>query len=601
MEEEAARDLHTYTEAVLAGFSDTYACFEKHGVELLESEEFEKLTHSGMSRLLLRPTSVYGKLIQAMTHPVFLQDATAIDTLITKLWQAGTWRTKLVSAERLQLWRGDIPIFYTYAWSRDVHSACGRVIPNLLIKAGAEQARDLVKQIGESDSSRHQWIIKKSLSLHSTASSEGEADSELLARLECAAEGGTPIATGLAIAEYIASKCIVEGSLLSWVDLRPSDSESFQDAPTQRLMLAPIDCSVYRGSSGLLLLFEYAHQLSDDASLGTIANALAHTLFSGDSLASSMPLPMGVFTGAAGCLYALLHSGHRLESGVVQEAACALFNTIEEAIPADRYLDYARGAAGATIVLLAAYRKLNDERALDIAVQCGEHLLRSAIPVNGGIGWNVGNSQCLAGIAHGNSGFIIALLKLWNVTGQERFLSAAIDATRYEDSLFDGNRKTWPDLRDWRQTDGSGSRYPAAQAGWCTGPCGIGLARLEMWRATGDSQALAFMKKAIDASRVTVLDGPDSLCHGTLGNLELELNVRRCLPDLVGEVDVNLDRIHRRISSGTLRLEHGRETIGLLLGLGGCSYGLLRASAQVPSVLMLADPLGRGDPAESLR
>jgi len=103
------------------------------------------------------------------------------------------------------------------------------------------------------------------------------------------------------------------------------------------------------------------------------------------------------------------------------------------------------------------------------------------------------------------------------------------------------------------------------------------------------------------AARSTLAEGfgfNHSLCHGDLGNLELVREASRVLED------EDLKTKAERIASGVLtQIEQEgprcgasihTEIPGLLTGLAGIGYGLLRAvyPDRVPSVLLLELPAG---------
>jgi lantibiotic modifying enzyme len=89
-----------------------------------------------------------------------------------------------------------------------------------------------------------------------------------------------------------------------------------------------------------------------------------------------------------------------------------------------------------------------------------------------------------------------------------------------------------------------------------------------------------------------------SLCHGDLGNIELLLQASQMLNDPQWQAKVDyfaaaiLESIDR---DGWLSgIPSGVESPGLMTGLAGIGYGLLRLAdpARVPSVLTLAPPPG---------
>ena len=84
-----------------------------------------------------------------------------------------------------------------------------------------------------------------------------------------------------------------------------------------------------------------------------------------------------------------------------------------------------------------------------------------------------------------------------------------------------------------------------------------------------------------------------SLCHGALGNLELLIEASRQLgPEYrPGQYEDMCDQVISDIEEGQWRcgVPMGAETPGLLTGLAGIGYGLLRIwnADRVPSVLLM--------------
>jgi lantibiotic modifying enzyme len=128
---------------------------------------------------------------------------------------------------------------------------------------------------------------------------------------------------------------------------------------------------------------------------------------------------------------------------------------------------------------------------------------------------------------------------------------------------------------------------------WCHGAPGIGMARLASLAHLDDAEIRAEIDTALKTTLEKGFGGNHSLCHGDLGNLELLLQASLTLEDFPGQdridylATVILDSIDRH---GWLCGIHlGVETPGLMTGLAGIGYQLLRlaASDRVPSVLLL--------------
>jgi lantibiotic modifying enzyme len=190
----------------------------------------------------------------------------------------------------------------------------------------------------------------------------------------------------------------------------------------------------------------------------------------------------------------------------------------------------------------------------------------------------------LTGFAHGTAGIAWALAKLSTVTHEERFERVALEALTYERSLFNEEAGNWPDFRP-----NAPSPFRVA---WCHGAAGIGLSRLSQPDPFARSEVEAAVRTTVDSG----LGRNHSLCHGDLGNLDFLQTAAGFLHDqdldiLVARLANSLiDDIERRGPRSGLPLQV--ETPGLMTGLAGIGYGLLRLAdpEQVPCILLLSSP-----------
>ncbi len=162
----------------------------------------------------------------------------------------------------------------------------------------------------------------------------------------------------------------------------------------------------------------------------------------------------------------------------------------------------------------------------------------------------------------------------------------------YERSWFSRERDNWPDLRESRKS-GAGQSFFLA---WCHGAPGIGLGRIATLPFLDDPEMLSEIHAAVRATRAEGFGFNHSLCHGDLGNLELLREAGRALDDaeLREEAGRLAGRILAQIEAGGPRCGANADTeiLGLMVGLAGIGYGLLRAAwpERVPSVLLLETP-----------
>ncbi|MBV9711823.1 MAG: type 2 lantipeptide synthetase LanM, partial [Ktedonobacteraceae bacterium] len=251
--------------------------------------------------------------------------------------------------------------------------------------------------------------------------------------------------------------------------------------------------------------------------------------------------------------------------------------------------------------LCSLYEVAPSNAILTCAELCGDHLLACAQPMAKGIGWSIKEGEPpLAGFGHGAAGIALNLLRLFQLTKEQRFKQGALAAIEYERSLFSSEAQNWPDLRPEPASNAAGSGDRQKQkymVAWCHGAAGIGLARLGALHILDTLQ----IREEIDvALRTTLCEGfglNHSLCHGDMGNLDVLLIAARIpgKPEYQQAIErisaMLLDSIDRQ--GWVTGVPLGVETPGLMVGLAGIGYGLLRLAApkQVPSVLLGEAPV----------
>jgi lantibiotic modifying enzyme len=272
---------------------------------------------------------------------------------------------------------------------------------------------------------------------------------------------------------------------------------------------------------------------------------------------------------------------------------------IEAGIEHDTRFDVISGAAGALLALRSLYHYLPSARTLALLVRCGHHLLTHTRTLRAALACSapVDETSPLAGMSHGAAGMAWALCELARLTGEQRFRQAAVDAMTYERHLFDAKARNWPDLRVDPAVDtvprARGARFMSA---WCHGAPGVGLARLQILRHWATAEVRTEIDHALHTTRAEGFGHNHSLCHGDLGNVELlfQAGVQLKEPGLLVEVQHLASRIMASIATYGWRcgITQGVETPGLMTGLAGIGYGLLRLARPqcVPSVLTLDTP-----------
>jgi type 2 lantibiotic biosynthesis protein LanM len=577
--------LWEHGDAVLRGFRSMYQLLSRHREELL-SPQGPLSPFAGLPvRTLLRGTGVYAHLLHVAHHPDYLRSALDRDRLYDRLWLDAVGYPpfrRAVREEREDLTAGDVPLWGALSTGTDLlHARCGR-IEDFFATSGLELVRDRLRAMGDDDLERQSWLVEASIE---ATRALDERWSWPATSLPEAGPAGRErfLASARWIGDRLAGLAVEQGGIVTWfhLDLRPGG-----------WLLEPMPADLYDGLSGIALFLAHLGRLSGEERHELLARRALDTARQRHAASPTM-LP-GAFNGWGGLVYALTHLG-------VLWAEPALLDEAEElaiqgaGIEGDEAFDLIAGSAGAAAALLSLHRHRPTPAVLEAAVRCGERLLAGAVVDGRGTGWPPfeGASRLpITGFSHGTAGIAWALARLAHASGEERFREAARGALRYERSWFNPGRDNWPDLREsHRSGDAPGFLYA-----WCHGAPGIGLGRIGTLPYLDDSAMRDEIRAAARATLAEGFGGSQCLCHGDLGNLELVREAGRVLADeaLTTEADRLAARILARIESGGLRCGTSArtESLGLMTGLAGIGYGLLRAAwpERVPSVLLLEVP-----------
>jgi len=378
--------------------------------------------------------------------------------------------------------------------------------------------------------------------------------------------------------DKLVAQVVLAGDQAGWL--------GFSQAADGWLTLSPLGLDLYDGLPGVALFLAYLGKVTGDENYRALARATLRTIQQQLAISPNQVTGIGAFEGLSGLIYTFTHLGVLWSEPALlmqaQELAARLASLVEQ----DRSLDVMRGAAGCIATLFTLHQVIGDATALALAIRCGDHLLKHIQPQKIGAAWRTlpGVEVPLTGFAHGAAGIAWACGQLAEATHEARFQGAVQAALDYERSLFNEEVGNWPDLRKSDQMQ--------FMIAWCHGAAGIGLSRL--------SQPDAIARSEVEtAVRTTLADGlgrNHSLCHGDLGNLDFLQIAANFLPDHEVNTVVSqlagglLDDMERRGPRCGLPLE--AETPGLMTGLAGIGYGLLRLvdPEQIPCILLLAPP-----------
>lgn len=586
-------DLLDYTQALVEGFSAMYRLLLANRDELLAADGILARCADFEIRIIMRPTQRYSTLLYESFHPDMFRNALDRDRMFDRLWMGAAQRPleRLIPCEQAALWRGDVPMFTGRPNSRDAWSDTGEHFPDFCHEPGLDLARRQVMQLSDTDLPRQVWIIRASL----TALVMGKGQLSWSQDHEAEPQGS------ISRDQLLAAACAA-GDRLSQLALYGAQGEAAWLALSllheRTWALTPVSTDMYNGISGIALFLGYLGAISGEERYTMLAQAALQSL---RLQIEHSPPDFGViggFSGWGGIIYVLAHLGTLWQQPELFDEAERLAERVPALIERDKQYDIIAGAAGCICGLLNLYRVQPTARILEIAKQCGEHLLASAQTINGGLGWPHFDGPPLAGFSHGAAGIAVALVELAAHTGDERFQQAAQQALNYERSIFSPEVGNWPDLRARPESDTTQDNgQPHYMNAWCHGAPGVGMGRIHLLRYQDDPLIREEIAHALRSTRERGFRMNQSLCHGALGNLEvfqlaaLTLNDAQLWDELAQGAAIVLAGIQEQ--GWVCGVPLGVETPGLMMGIAGIGYGLLRLAEpqHVPSVLIMEPPI----------
>ncbi len=583
-----------YAEEIVEGFAAMYRLLVREREGLLSEGGPLSRFAADEVRVIVRDTHSYGLLLSESLHPDLLRDALDLERFFDRLWvgiEKHPYRERVIAAERADLLRGDVPFFFTRPDSRDLWGNSAEPVADFFDETGLSLVSRRMGRLDEGDLARQVWFVRASMTTLSVGLTAADWPSYDMREPCSPADAAALLDAACAVGDRLAAIALRGETGATWFGL---------DSVRERnLTLRALDHNLYEGLSGIALFLAHLGALTRREGYTELARAALATLRRQVERGRLTIKRLGAFDGWGGVVYALTHLSVLWCEPRLLEEAHEIVALLPPLIEQDDSFDIIGGSAGCIGGLRSLYLRAPSAQVLAAAELCGERLVAGAREMERGLGWitPAPAKKPPSGFSHGAAGIAWALLKLSALTGDGRFRAAALAGIKYERSLFSHEHGNWLDQRE----TGSflmrkGQAEPRSITAWCYGAPGIGLARLSTLAELDDDETRAEIEAAVRHTTAHGFGQNHSLCHGDLGNIELLSEYarvsgdRRCASEVARLTGVILESIGR---SGRLcGLPSGVESPGLMTGLAGIGYGLLRLAApeRVPSVLTLAPP-----------
>ncbi len=581
---------------IALGFGRMYQWLSAHRDALLAPDGPVARLARERVRFIARPSSVYDYVLRRSLRRHALRDGVArdieLELLARGLLPLSHELWPLLQMEKQALAQLDIPAFTLRGDATELTLGERSI---RLARSGLDVARSRLSSLSPEDLELQLSIIRAAFALRyfdvHAATSAGDAapaaagtacDAPPVSRAEI-------VDAAMEIAAEIGRKALVNGNgEITWITTEPISTAG-------HARLQTTGYGLYDGLAGIALFLAAVARCSGDPRMALLARrALAPVR---DRLRSAAPAyvdeyGIGGACGAASVTYALLRAGTFLgDDALIDDALHAARQLTPEAIERDASFDVLYGGAGAILALLALHRVRRSDALLELAHQCGRHLLGRRRPARTSEGityevWPTVGGRVQIGFAHGSAGMVAALLRLHAATGITEYLEAALDAVRYEDSLLRVARRQ-PSLSDTESNDPRAPREDVeVPTNWCRGMAGVVLARLACTAGSHTGELRASAERALADvvwSGGAAMPALDSACCGAAGYVELLLTAGLKWGDagLLAAAHGRASELVRRGRTARryrLSASPGAEVYdpSLYRGTAGIGYGLLR-------------------------
>ena len=585
-----------HVDDIVLGFRRMYEWLPAHRDLLLApAGPLDRLAREKV-RFIARPSSVYDHVLRRSMRSDAMRDGAArdieLELLARGLLPLSQELWPLLEEEERALELLDIPIF-TMRGDATRLTLGEHSVPVQNSGLGVATAR--FAALGPADLDRQLHIIRASFALRYFSEPATPHDRDEAAVHQGDARDATPlphgeiVASALEIAAELRRMALVDcRGDLTWITTEPISRSGHH-------RLQATGYGLYDGLAGIALFLAAAARCDGDPGLTDIARRALRPIrerLRSSSLAYADEHGIGGACGAASAIYALLRVGTLLDDGaVIDDALLAAHQITPAAIARDTHLDVLYGSAGAILALLALYRSRRSDQLLELAHECGKHLLAHRKPIRTPRGtthrvWLATGGRAHIGFAHGSAGIALALFRLHAATGITQYLVAALEAVRYEDSLLRIECGEQP-LACTMEVAQDAERSTIAQpASWCRGASGVGIARLACVAGSHATELRASAERALavvasDTDRVTA--SLDCACCGASGAIELLLaaGLRWGEPALLAAAQQRASTMVRRsrvLHGYRLSISSGAQfhDPALYRGTAGIGYGLLR-------------------------
>ena len=577
-------EIFGYEHAFVKGFTKAYQVIKYDKLILQMIEE-----HSSFPvRIIVRPTYIYAKFLSSLLHPKYLKEKEERKRILS-LFQGSSEGFEafkfLHMFEMDDMYKGDVPYFYTSFDKEQVYSSSGHEISyNLLHYCPKQEVINKISSLSTKDMEYQIQLINMALS-----STEGnrERNPEFSCYHHVHTIGREISCSTLLQQETnrILERAIIHDKYIQWVSPHLS--------PNGKLVSGPLNFNIYDGLGGIAIYLASYAQTFSDSRVDIILPQVHSTI--------NKLVEKSVYRRNASAYYGLpsyyYYSHYMKKTGNLSYDSIKEYEDFAEKVVRDiesyKSLDFIGGLAGLLKMLVNLYNVEKSEVVKKAAEVVKNTIVNKAITKDQHLYWEADHNRnlTLSGFSHGITGICYALSEyVTKVNHDTSLISVIQQALLYEDRFYDESQHAWKDNRENYSTHSA----PL----WCHGSAGILLGRGKIKDNLGNEVEVNYLEESLQN---TLHSGNKhnqgySLCHGTLGNLDI-LNEIRSLESFRHKEDEITSTIEKWLVDFRRDLEmynfqngikNDFSGVGFMLGITGQLYALLRLkNPSLPSLLLL--------------
>ena len=459
------------------------------------------------ARVVLRQTQQYHMYEVLSFHPDFMTDRKKRKALFSTMHKKGerTLQKQIRDYEADSLLELDIPYFELEGDSKNLYSADGRCFKNYFPEEPRKAWETHMKKLCKKDLERQCDLIRLSMAM---VGQPVRKDFPVYPPQKVSWDASLLKNQIDVIVSRICQSAVIAGTDINWISMKFYDHS--------RWSFSSAGMYLYGGISGIaVLLAKYLSIFQNEAAANvfhlTVQKLKRHT--KAFSQSSEAPVKTGLLEGEGSIVFSYFLLYQITKDREFLDLAKEHFLCMKKYIRQDTGSDVFSGISGAIITALFLYRETGNDLFLKEAVLTEKLLWERRVRQDHGIGWIVeGANVPFAGMAHGNSGILVAYAFLYETTKNPQYLRKIHPILQYEDSLYNDNMGNWLDLRHGKDT-------LQTMNAWCHGAPGILLARLKLEKHLKASIICKDIERCVRA--LFSNPGTDSLClcHGLSGNI----------------------------------------------------------------------------------